>query len=184
MATRYAALLRGITPMNARMSELKQCFEAAGFSNVRTVLSSGNVVFDARPASEATLTRKAEDAMMKGLGRSFLTILRPVDALRALLDADPFMAFRLPPGSKRIVTFLREVPTTKFSLPIELDGARILRLEGREVFSAYVPSPRGPIFMALIGKTFGEELTTRTWDTVRKLAASPPATRTPSRHQR
>ncbi len=43
------------------------------------------------------------------------------------------------------------------------------------MFSAYLPSPKGPVFMTLIEKTFGKEVTTRTWDTVRKLA--PPAAR-------
>ena len=56
-------------------------------------------------------------------------------------------------------------------LPIELDGARILSVRGTEVFSAYIPSPRGPVFMKLIEKTFGEEVTTRTWDTVGKVVA-------------
>ena len=41
-----------------------------------------------------------------------------------------------------------------------------------QVFSAYVPGPRGPVFMTLIEKTFGTALTTRTWDTVRKCAAA------------
>jgi uncharacterized protein (DUF1697 family) len=159
------------------MPELKRCFEVAGFTDVRTVLSSGNVVFSARPASEASLVRKAEDAMTRALGRTFLTIVRPVDALRTLLDTDPFAAFRLAPDSKRIVTFLRDAPTAKLTLPIELDGARILGVVGREVFTAYVPSPRGAVFMKLIEKTFGQSVTTRTWDTVRKLAAAPPAVR-------
>jgi hypothetical protein len=39
-----------------------------------------------------------------------------------------------------------------------------------ELFSAYLPSPRRPVFMSLIEKTFGKELTTRTWDTVAKVA--------------
>lgn len=60
--------------------------------------------------------------------------------------------------------------TMKFWLPIELDGACIVRLSEREVFSAYVPSPRGPVFMALIEKTFGKEVTTRTWETIAKVA--------------
>lgn len=54
------------------------------------------------------------------------------------------------------------------SLPLELDGARILATQGREIFTAYVPSLRGPAFLVLIEKTFGKNLTTRTWDTVRK----------------
>jgi hypothetical protein len=53
---------------------------------------------------------------------------------------------------------------------VELDGARILALQDREIFSAYLPSPKGPVFMSLIDKTFGQDLTTRTWDTVAKVA--------------
>jgi uncharacterized protein (DUF1697 family) len=168
---RYAAFLRGVSPMNAKMPELKRCFERAGFTEVKTVLSSGNVVFGARATSSEALQRKIEAAMKKDRGSAFLTIVRPVDALRAMLAADPYRAFRLPHGAKRVVTFLRDEPGAKLDLPIELDGARILRLQGREVFTAYVPTPRGAVFMGLIEKTFGKEVTTRTWDTVKKVAA-------------
>ena len=51
-----------------------------------------------------------------------------------------------------------------------MDGARILALDGAEVFSAYVPTAKGPVFMTLIEKTFGKDVTTRTWDTVAKAA--------------
>jgi uncharacterized protein (DUF1697 family) len=167
---RYAAFLRGISPMNAKMPDLKKAFEAAGFTDVRTLLSSGNLVFTARAASEAALQRKAEAAMTKRLGRTFLTIVRPIDALRDMLASNPYQVFRLPPGAKRIVTFLREKPASKRTLPAEVDGARILAVDGSTVFSAYVPSPKGPVFMTLILKTFGSEQTTRTWDTVTKVA--------------
>jgi uncharacterized protein (DUF1697 family) len=167
---RYAAFLRGVSPMNATMPQLKAAFEAAGFTDVKTVLSSGNVVFSSTRAEESSLQRKAEAAMTKRLDHDFVTIVRPVDALRELLESDPYKAFRLAPGSKRVVTFLRDKPTSKLALPIELDGARILCIEGREVFTAYVPSPKGAVFMTLIEKTFGKEVTTRTWDTVAKVA--------------
>jgi uncharacterized protein (DUF1697 family) len=156
--------------MNAKMPELKKAFEAAGFDDVKTVLSSGNVLFGARTASEDALQRKAEAAMKKHLGNPFLTIVRPVMALREILASDPYRAFELPPGAKRVVTFLRGNPGKKIELPVELDGARILCVQGSEVFSAYLPGPRGPVFMSLIEKTLGKEVTTRTWDTVKKLA--------------
>jgi hypothetical protein len=38
------------------------------------------------------------------------------------------------------------------------------------VYSAYLPNPKGAVFMTLIEKTFGKEVTTRTWDTVAKVA--------------
>jgi uncharacterized protein (DUF1697 family) len=167
---RYAAFLRGVMPTNAKMSDLKQAFEAAGFSDVRTILSSGNVVFSARAASEAALQRKAETAMERRLGRSFLTIVRSVDALQELLRSDPYRPFRLGPKAKRIVTFLRQAPARRIALPVEQDGARILVVRGSEIFSAYLPTPKGPVFMTLIEKTFGKDQTTRTWDTVAKIA--------------
>jgi uncharacterized protein (DUF1697 family) len=167
---RYAAFLRAVSPMNAKMPQLKAAFEAAGFADVKTVLSSGNVVFTSTRAAESSLERKAEAAMVERLGHDFLTIVRPVDALREMLDRDPYKAFRLPKGAKRVVTFLRKAPTSKLALPIELHGAQILAIEGREIFTAYVPSPKGAVFMGLIEKTFGKQVTTRTWDTVAKVA--------------
>ena len=168
---RYAAFLRGVSPMNAKMPELKNCFEAAGFRDVKTLLSSGNVVFSAGASSEAALERKIEAAMEKHLGNAFLTIVRSVDALRAILESDPYKAFKLPAGAKRVVTFLREKPRSEPELPVELFGARILCLKGSEAFSAYVRGPKGPTFMTLIEKTFGKGVTTRTWETVKKAAA-------------
>ena len=169
---RYIAFLRGVSPMNARMPELKRCFEECGFTEVKTLLSSGNVVFNARTASVNGLERKAEAAMRKQLGRMFYTIVRPAAHVRSILEADPYAAFRLPADAKRVITFLREPPQTTLALPIELDGAGILAVNGREIFSAYVPGARGPVFMTLIEKTFGTQITTRTWDTVRKCAAA------------
>src|SRR5213592_3667527 len=98
---RYAAFLRGVMPVNAKMSDLKKAFEVAGFTDVKTILGSGNVVFSARAASEASLQQRAETAMTERLGRTFLTIIRPIEALRDLLASDPYRAFRLAPGAKR-----------------------------------------------------------------------------------
>ena len=167
---RYAAFLRGVMPTNAKMPDLRKAFEAAGFSDVRTILSSGNVVFSARAASAGAIERRAEQAMERRFGRSFLTIVRSIDALQELLASDPYRQFRLGPKAKRIVTFLRQAPTRRIALPVEQDGARILAMQGSEIFSAYLPTPKGPVFMTLIEKTFGKDQTTRTWDTVAKIA--------------
>src|SRR4030095_10462037 len=97
---RYVAFLRGVSPMNAKMPELKRAFEFAGFSDVRTLLSSGNVAFNARATSDQALQRRAERAMQAHLTRSFRTIVRSREHLQALLDADPFAEFGLPPSAK------------------------------------------------------------------------------------
>lgn len=169
---RYVAFLRGVSPLNAKMPELKACFEGAGFTNVRTVLSSGNVVFDERAASDATLERKAESTMQNALGHTFYTIVRRVDYLLTLLETDPYAAFMLPANAKRVVSFLREPRSSKLTLPLESDDARVLCVIGTEVFTAYIPNEKGPVFMTLIEKSFGADITTRTWETIRKCAAA------------
>ncbi len=169
---RYVAFLRGVSPTTAKMTELAAGFESAGFCRVRTVLASGNVVFSARSVSSAALERRAEAALKARLGKTFLTIVRSVDELSSLLAKDPFAAFSIPRLAKCVVTFLRDKPVGKLSFPIEVDGARLLGVFGREVLTVYEPNPRGPVFMQLIEKTFGQTLTTRTWDTSRKVVAS------------
>lgn len=169
---RYVAFLRGVSPLNAKMPELKRCFESAGFTKVMTVLSSGNVVFDAPTSKESTLERKAEDAMQKRLGHSFYSIVRPVSHLQKLLLTDPYAEFNVAPTAKRVVSFLRKPRVSKQSLPLEADGARVLCAISREVFTAYTPGEKGPIFMSLIEKAYGADVTTRTWQTVSKCAAA------------
>jgi len=151
------------------MTELKKCLETAGFGDVKTVLGSGNIVFSSRAASRESLERKIEAAMQKSLDRVFATTVRSIEELAALQAADPYKPFDLPAKAKRVVTLLRAKPTAKVKLPVELDDARILCVKGTEVFSAYVPNAKGPVFMNLIEKTFGKDLTTRTWDTIGKV---------------
>ena len=167
---RYVAFLRGVSPVNAKMPELKRCFESAGFSDVRTLLSSGNLVFSSRASAPDALERRAEKAMHAELGRSFSTIVRPAQYLQDLIASDPFAEFELPPAAKRVVTFLRRPLESSVALPIERDGASILKWAATEVFTAYVPSEKGPVFMSLLERTLGTDITTRTLDTVQKCA--------------
>jgi len=169
---RYAALLRGVSPLNAKMPALKAAFEASGFTDVRTVLSSGSVVFGAPAAKPEALARRCEAAMTAHLGRTFWTVVVPIDELRALVEADPWQRFDVPRAATRVVSFLREKPAKAPRLPVEKEGATLLALDQRIAFCAYLPHPKGPVFMTLIQKTFGEGVTTRTWNTVNRIIAA------------
>jgi hypothetical protein len=115
-----------------------------------------------RVAGGARAPRRERDAVR---ARPQLSHDRP-------LGADPFAEFELPPHAKRVVTFLRNPAQLPLELPIERDGASILRCSGAEVLSAYVPGPKGPVFMSLLERTFGTDITTRTLGTVRKCASA------------
>ncbi|HET7266661.1 MAG TPA: DUF1697 domain-containing protein [Oleiagrimonas sp.] len=167
---RYVAFLRGVSPINLKMPDLKLCCEDAGFGNVKTLRSSGNVAFDASSRSQVAVARKLEAAMSVRLGRSFMTFARRTTDLQKLVDEDPWAAFDLPPEAKRIVTFLQAPLSDTIALPPEKDGARMLAVVGGEVFSAYVPHAGSPAFMTVIEKTLGKNVTTRTLGTVGKCA--------------
>lgn len=157
-------------PTNLKMAALRAALAAEGFENPRTILGSGNVIFDNKKATDSILERKLEAAMHKHLGRVFMPFVRPVDKLEALLAQDPYRKFRVAAEEKRVVTFLRE--PQKLTLPITLDGARILASEGCEVFTAYERRPGDPVFMRLLKKTLGDEVTTRTWETIAKCVSN------------
>lgn len=58
------------------------------------------------------------------------------------------------------------------ALPLTQDQATVLCRRGREVYTAYVPTDKGPVFMRLIERAFGRDVTTRTIETVARCAAA------------
>lgn len=167
---RYVAFLRGAFPTNAKMADLRQCIEAAGYADVRTVLASGNVAFSTGSSSAHAIEGRLATEIERGLGRAFSLTVRSADYLTQLLASDPFGEFVVPPEAKRIVTFLRNPDARVAALPIERDGVAILKRVGTEVYTTYLPNPKGPVFMTLLERTFGKDITTRTLETVRKCA--------------
>lgn len=158
--------------MNCKMAELRRCLEAAGFGDVKTVLSSGNAAFSARAQSTASLEKKVEAATAKHLGRKFATIVRSSAFLGELAERAPFDHFDLPSNAKCIVTFLKTSPDKKIRTPLEKGPSVILAVSQTEAYSAYWGEDQGSSLMALLEKTFGKSITSRTSDTIRKCAAA------------
>lgn len=93
--------------------------------------------------------------------------MRSIDALEQLLATSPYG--RLPKNSKRVVTFMREVPLSPPVLPLVRRDATVQACIGREAFSSYVPSLKAPDFLRVLETTFGVHITTRTWETVERI---------------
>jgi uncharacterized protein (DUF1697 family) len=169
---RYVAFLRGVSPLNAKMPELKVAFESAGFTRVRTVLSSGNVVFDSEHTDQAAIEAIAENSTSTGAGQAFFTIVRSIQELESVLAADPYAEHGIPAEAKRVVSFFREPSQPRIALPLAQDLASVFLVRGREAYTAYIPVDKGPVFMTLIEKAFGKKVTTRTLETVARCAAA------------
>lgn len=167
---RYVAFLRGVSPTNLKMQDLRSALEQAGFDEVRTVLSSGNAVFNCDEQAGVALAQRVELAIARRVGRVFPVMLRSAEALAALLRSDPYAPYGLPAHAKRVVTFLKTPMPSRLPLPLTEGAATVIHQIGAEVFTAYIPGPDGPVFMKLIQRAYGTEVTTRTWDTVARCA--------------
>jgi uncharacterized protein (DUF1697 family) len=90
--TRLVAFLRGINVggINIKMAALAAVFESLGLTGVRTVLASGNVVFDAPGGDRAALKHRIEAALSEAFGYEAWVILADLTAIARMIEAYPF----------------------------------------------------------------------------------------------
>lgn len=173
--TRYAALLRGIAPSLPNMTndKLRAVFEGLGLADVSSVLASGNIVFTSDETDVPSLEDRIQQALSDRLGIAGGTIVREQSELRALLDSEPFQGLSHGKGSYLTVTFLKDgAPDAQ--LPPQPDPrTRIVGYDAAaRAFLAVIDNSepgRTPDFMIWLDRTFGKDITTRTWLTVQRI---------------
>lgn len=172
----YAAFLRGINvsgKTRIKMADLKGAFESMGFKNVRTLLASGNVVFDSEDENEKILTEKIELGLKNVFKRDIAVILRGTDHLKKLQSMKPFEGIEVTPDIRMYVTFFSKAQPPPITVPYisPQKGFIIINTTLMEVFSMVdLSKGRGtPELMNFIEKEYGSNLTTRSWGTILKL---------------
>ncbi|MFH8249858.1 DUF1697 domain-containing protein [Microbacterium sp. B2969] len=90
--TAWVALLRGVNVggITIRSAELADVFRELGFDGVRTVLASGNVVFETGAARRDDLKATIEQALGDRFGYDAWILLVTQEELAAAIDAFPF----------------------------------------------------------------------------------------------
>jgi uncharacterized protein (DUF1697 family) len=174
---RYVALLRGINVGGHRMirkDELQAIFEGCGFSDVRTVLASGNVVFSSDLVDEVAIQERIESALHDALGYEVHVMVRTSAYLNDLIALDPFGEVG-PGDGHNYVTFLTSAPDRVPDLPEDLPDQYFLALgmHEREFFSVSRKTPDGRYgdFGPYLVRQFGKQpVTTRNWKTVLKVS--------------
>jgi uncharacterized protein (DUF1697 family) len=167
---KYVALLRGINsgknPM-IKMELLKNTFESLGFKNVKTIIASGNVIFETDKVSEKLLEEKIEQALPKHIGFQSSTIVRTIEDIEKLFNKNPFKNVETGPDRRPHVTFLKHDPdTTKISHP---KGSHVVGIFDRVICYVIDISGKTPNIMADLEKQFGKTITTRNWKTVERI---------------
>lgn len=169
---RTVALLRGINVGGNKqvpMARLREVIGELGYSDIKTYVNSGNVVFGGRKASQ----RRIEDALEAEFGWRIPVVLRTREELGAVLEADP-LGDRADNPSRYLVTFSGSAEPLDES---KLDGVTPGRNEAYKIIGreGYMWLPDGvqnsPTAKAFTDKRFGVVLTARNWRTVGKLYA-------------
>lgn len=173
--SKYVALLRGINlgGRTVKMDALRASFESLGYTEVRTLLASGNVVFAAKEEDAAKLRAAIERQFAKDFGFDAHILLRSTSQIAALVKAAPFKAVKAGPGVRTHITFLGAPAASKLKTPYRSKEGDFQLLTATKDYLAGVVGPKGGSvdYMDFLSQHFGDEITTRTWNTVEKIHA-------------
>lgn len=170
----YVAFLRGIGPGDPRMTneKLRGGFESLGFRNVRTLISSGNVLFESEETSPKKLETMIEKMLPIQLGFSKAVLVRSKAELEKFAAKNPFPDMTHSPKTSLNVTFLKRKTDTSWKFPYRGPNRNytVLGMYDREVYSVIDTTGAKTVnLMAQLEKEFGKDITTRTWLTIQRV---------------
>lgn len=167
----YVAFLRGINSglnPTIKMDVLRNAFEKMGFQDVKTVIASGNVLFEAEPAKTSDLEQIIEKALPKAIGFESAAVVYKFTDLQKLAELDPFKDIESAAEARPFVTFLKKPPRAGAKLSGK--GFRMLGRRGRALFSVVdLSGGNTPDLMKMLDKQFGKGNTTRGWKTIERI---------------
>ena len=177
---RFVVLLRGVNVGSGNrvpMADFKALLEGLGYSEVKTLLNSGNAVFASADKAASKHTVEIAAALQDRLGVHASVIVKSASELESVVDANPIVPVKFE-HSRFLVAF-----GASESALGSLDRLTTL-VQAPEKFAitkdaAYLYCPSGILESkagkAMLGKA-GKGVTTRNWATVLKLAAMVRAT--------
>ncbi len=170
------ALIRGINVGRAKriaMAELRNIFVSLGHQNVRTLLNSGNVLFESTRSNGVKLALGIQAAIADRAGFSAAVTVIKATALAAIVRENPLLRLAVDPA-RHLVAFVAH--------PRSLAALRPMMLESWAPDALAIGSQAAYLWCAAgiidskLSKAFareaGESVTTRNWATVLKLLAA------------
>lgn len=166
---KYAAFLRGIDPGDPKKSNesLRKVFESLGYSNVRSFISSGNILFESPSNNIEELENEIEAALLKSIGKPCYTIVKSKEELEEFIATSPFGDLKHDSVSYLIVTFFRKIPDN-FEMGKSLKFDKKIKALCTVIDTT--ASSKTPDFMVHLEKNYGKEITTRTINTLIRIA--------------
>lgn len=156
------------------MAELRQVLTDMGFTNVKTLLNSGNIVFDTAENDLQQLEEKLETKLNQAFKFKIPLILITKTALNALVQQDPFEGIKTHQELRLYVSLLKTTSQATINLPYTTDdkGFTIISIRKNIVCSVLdLSKTKNPEGMKVLENLFGKNITTRNWNTMLKVAA-------------
>jgi uncharacterized protein (DUF1697 family) len=171
----YVALLRGINVGGKnliKMTDLKACFEALGFENVKTYIQSGNVLFSADESDQANLTSQVEEALSKTFNYQSRVVIRSHKQLKEIVVHAP-KGFGSDPATYRYdVIFLKQPLTAAEAMQsVSAKEGVDQAFAGKDVlyFSRLISKATQSHLSRIISLPVYQSMTIRNWNTTTKL---------------
>ncbi len=171
----YAVLLRGVNVggnKKVAMAELREMLTGLGYTQVRTLLQSGNAVLAAdEPA--AVVAERVEEALAERYGTEIRVLALTRADLEAAADGHPLRDVA-DNGSRMLVLWLFGEPPPGAPSPAELDPDRIV-VRGGLIYQ-WCPDgiSNSPDVAAFVRKAWKVPTTGRNWNTLEKLIGAIP----------
>lgn len=171
----YVALLYSIILGEGRrvvMADLKAMAEGLGLKNPRTLLATGNLVFEARATDIARLEQRLETAFEKTFGRHVDIIVRTAEEWLKLAAGNPFPGDSAAAGDQVAVRVMRKPAPAEGVAALQAYAAEHekVQLVGGDIWVAFSRErPSSRLLAAMNHKRLGIG-TARNWNTVRRLA--------------
>jgi uncharacterized protein (DUF1697 family) len=173
--TTVIALLRAVNVGRRRvpMADLRATVEAQGNLRVRTLLNSGNVVFDTALPSSSRVAAQLQPALEERFGFPIPLAVVNVDELRGVMREHPWAGEDGRYVSRQLVAFPARPGVMAAARPLLLqDWGDESIVVGRHAAWLWCPDgiARSPLALSLARAT-GDGFTARNWATVLKLQA-------------
>lgn len=174
--TTWIALLRAVNVAGhapIKMADLRDLAAELGFAEPRTLLQSGNLVFEGKGGAEA-LERTLEEALAQRLDLHTEVFVRSAVDWAGAIAGNPFREEAKSDPSHLVLLPLKQAPKAAAvtALQAGIVGREQVRTDGRHAYISYPDGiGRSKLTMAVIEKKLGTSGTGRNWNTVLKLAA-------------
>lgn len=172
----FISLLRGINVggnKKIKMADLRDLYASLGLRDTKTLLQSGNAVFQTEISDKAQIKSLLEDGIEKQYSFDVQIILRTPDELQSVVDQHPFSEEQVDDPGKISIVYLEDVPTQEAVADlIESNEGReiIFPQSGHELYIFYADGKgKSKLDNSRIERKLQVTATARNWNTTNKL---------------